>query len=126
MTRDIVYEEQNKSYREFYGDYGIKCKNYKLCETILPDWWHDCKGTYLCSNCDMLFGTWGQQTGKGVLDFEDNLECPICLEENQDCVSYPRCDHKVCISCYKKNFFVDEDKVEDQVCDLTQCCICRK
>tara|TARA_B100000683_G_scaffold201148_1_gene194443 strand:+ start:147 stop:527 length:381 start_codon:yes stop_codon:yes gene_type:complete len=126
MTRDTVYEEQNKSYDEFYEEYGIKCKNYKLCKAILPEWWYDCKGTYLCSDCDMLFGAWGQQTGKGVLDFEDNLECPICLKENQGCVSYPRCDHKVCIPCYKKSFFVDEDEVENQACDLTKCCICRK
>ncbi len=34
----------------------------------------------------MLFGTRGTNIGKGELEFEDNLECPICLEKRL-CVS---------------------------------------
>jgi hypothetical protein len=24
-----------------------QCKNYEICDTILPDWWYECKGSYL-------------------------------------------------------------------------------
>lgn len=58
MSRDITYEEQNKGYCEINGINGIKCKNYKLCKAILPDWWYECKNNYLCTNCHMIFGTW--------------------------------------------------------------------
>jgi len=44
----------------------------------------------------MLFGTWVKKIGKGILEFEDNLECPICLEK-QLCILYPRCSNKICI-----------------------------
>ena len=34
---------------------NVQNKN-EICEAILPIWWFDCKGNYLCTNCDMLFG----------------------------------------------------------------------
>ena len=82
MVRDIEYENNNNidfdsQYPEQDGG-GIKCKNFELCESVLPKWWFECKGNYLCSNCHMQFGTWGNQTGKGVLEINDNIECPIC------------------------------------------------
>ena len=80
---------------------GIKCKNYEVCEDVLPKWWYDCKGQYLCTNCDVQFGTWGVQTGKGELRIYNNLECPICLE-SEKCISQPFCDHTVCIQCFKR------------------------
>ena len=86
---------------------NIKCDNFELCETILPDWWFECKGTMLCLNCHCIFGTWGDKTGKGTLDFCDNLECPICLE-NTRCVSQPNCNHYTCIICFKRCYFNKE------------------
>lgn len=69
----------------------------------------------------------GENIGKGILDFEDNLECPICLEK-QLCVSYPRCSHKICIDCFKKCWY-DFDENNEQTYNsenLKKCCLCRK
>ena len=86
--KDTEYENNNIAYDYQYTkevDGGIKCKNYELCETVLPKWWFECKGNYLCTNCHMLFGTWGEShTGKGILEISDNLECPICLEKKNE------------------------------------------
>ena len=83
---------------------GIKCKNYEICEAVLPKWWFECKGSYLCTNCDMMFGTWGSgensHTGKGILEISDNIGCPICLETKRG-ISYPKCNHMACIECFK-------------------------
>lgn len=110
MKRDISYEINNIAYdwqntQEDGG--GIKCKNYELCECVLPQWWFDCKGKYLCTNCDMMFGTWGNQTGKGVLNTIDSIDCPICLEHKKG-ISYPRCNHMVCIDCFKRCMYGDD------------------
>lgn len=114
MVRDFDYENSNIGYDYQYTEEdggGIKCKNYIICESILPKWWFECKGTYLCSNCDMMFGTWSSgehiHIGKGILKISDNSECPICLEIKQ-CISYPRCDHSVCINCFRRCFFGDD------------------
>ena len=115
MSRDIEYEKQNIGYCDFNKKFGIKCKNYKLCKVILPEWWFNCKGCYLCTNCHMLFGTWGTQQyiGEGILDFQDNLQCPICLEIKL-CVTDPRCNHKICIDCFEKSNY-----------KKGKCCLCR-
>lgn len=113
MERDLNYENNNigfdYQYTEEVGG-GIKCKNYELCESVLPKWWFECKATYLCIGCQMMFGTWGKQTGKGILEISDNVECPICLEYKRG-ISYPRCNHMVCIKCFKRCMYV-EDKTE--------------
>ena len=85
----------------------IKCKNYELCNETLPDWWFSCKGSYLCTNCDMLFGTWGTKTGKGILNFTDNLECPVCLETKRS-IDQPNCEHTLCIKCFKRCYYGEE------------------
>ena len=58
MGRDFEYENNNICFdyqnpEEDGG--GIKCKNYELCEGVLPKWWFECKGNYLCTNCHMMF-----------------------------------------------------------------------
>ena len=109
MERDIEYESHNVGYDQQYPEEeggGIKCKNYEICETILPQWWFECKNNYLCTNCHMMFGTWGEHTGKGVLPISDNLFCPICLE-NKRGISQPNCDHTLCISCFKRCYCGD-------------------
>ena len=108
MERYFDYEDSN------IGDYvieeceGIKCKNYILCEEILPKWWFECKGHYLCTNCDRMFGTWNSgenaHIGRGNLEISNNLECPICLEIKK-CISQPRCEHIVCIDCFKRCYY---------------------
>jgi hypothetical protein len=93
-------------------DLNLKCDNFEVCEAILPDWWFECKGNYLCCNCHMMFGSWTERSGKehlgkGTLQFYDNLECPICLE-NTRCVSQPRCNHSVCVNCFKRCYYGKE------------------
>ena len=100
--KDIEYENNNIAYDYQNEEEGIKCKNYELCEAVLPKWWFDCKSNYLCTNCHMLFGTWGEShTGKGILRISNNLECPICLE-NKRGISQPNCEHTLCIDCFKR------------------------
>ena len=115
MERDFDYENNNIGYDWQYTEEdggGIKCKNYIICEAVLPKWWFDCKGCYLCNNCDMMFGTWSsgeyKQVGKGVLEMSNNLECPICLEI-KECISQPRCNHSLCIICFKRCYYGDEN-----------------
>ena len=60
----------------------------------------------------MMFGTWGsgenKHIGKGILKISNNLECPICLEI-KECISQPRCNHSLCISCFKRCYYGDEN-----------------
>lgn len=115
--KDTEYENNNIGFDIQYSEEdggGIKCKNYELCEEILPKWWFECKGNYLCTNCDMMFGTWSNEkanvhkTGKGVLDISDNTECPICLEKKRS-ISQPNCLHTLCIDCFKRCYYGGDD-----------------
>lgn len=119
MTRDLEYEKNNIGYDEQYPREtggGIKCKNYEICEEVLPSWWYECKGHYICTNCDMMFGTWtgknhitGElvyKTGKGILPIVDDTECPVCLERKRS-VTQPNCEHTVCIECFKRSYYGD-------------------
>jgi hypothetical protein len=111
VKRDIEYEHENITYDEQNTEEdggGIKCKNFEICQVVLPNWWWDCKACYICTGCDMSFGTWGTQRGKGILIFTDNLECPICLETARS-VSYPNCEHTLCIKCFKRCWYGDDD-----------------
>ena len=105
------YENENIGNDLQEKDVRIKCKNYQLCEAILPTWWFECKNNYLCTTCHLMFGTWGTppigNTGKGALDFVDNIECPVCFENKQG-VSHPNCDHFICIDCFKRCYYGDE------------------
>jgi len=117
MERDIDYENNNKAYDTMNmsgldeDGKGIKCKNYELCEAVLPTWWFDCKGNYLCSNCHMMFGTWGNEingnNGKGLLEIIDKIECPLCFETKKG-ISQPKCNHFVCIECFKRCYYGDK------------------
>ena len=120
MPRDFGYENNNIEYDYQYTEEdggGIKCKNYEICDTILPKWWFVCKGNYLCLNCHMMFGEWTEKGGikhygKGELEIADNIECPICLEIKRG-VSQPKCEHSVCINCFKRCYYGEEDEDND-------------
>ena len=111
MDRDFNYENNNIGYNDQYSDEdggGIKCKNYELCNAILPKDWFEYKANYLCTNCHMMFGTWGNSnTGKGELISNEIIECPICLEYDKS-ISYPNCNHCVCIKCFKRCYYGDD------------------
>jgi len=115
MVRDLEYEKNNTGYDEQYPQEtggGIKCKNYEICESILPSWWYDCKGHYICPNCDIMFGTWSCpkynvfKTGKGILPIVNDTECSICLERKRS-VTQPNCEHTLCIECLKRCYYGD-------------------
>jgi len=127
----MEYESNNVGFDEQYpGGGGIKCKNYELCEAVLPTWWWDCKNNYLCTNCHTLFGAWTastgeRHTGKGVLNVADNIDCPVCLQTKRG-ISYPRCDHMVCFDCFKQchGYDFDDEKIVDK--NLLLCPVCRQ
>ena len=108
MPRDLEYENANIGYdwqcTEEDGG-GIKCKNYELCDTILPKWWYDCKGTYLCSNCDMF--DWNE------LEFRDtNEDCVVCYCDNFREMKFPtNCGHWFCVEC-SRNILFDDDETK--------------
>lgn len=113
---DKEYEKNNIGYDAQYPEGGIKCRNYEVCNEILPDWWKNCKGKWLCTNCDMMFGSWSyknssgeniRKNGKGILNFRDDEDCVICLETKR-CVSQPNCDHFLCIDCFKRCYYGDD------------------
>jgi hypothetical protein len=115
--RDLDYESNNIAYDHQYPKEtggGIKCKNYDVCAAVLPVWWFECKGEWLCTGCDEQFGTWTysdgirtiKHTGKGILDTKENIECPICLECSKG-ISQPNCNHYICINCFKRCYYGD-------------------
>ena len=102
--RDLQYEQSNIEYDYQYPEGGIKCKNYDLCENILPlDWWKN-KATYLCISCD-IFG-WKE------LEFKECIEeCVVCNETGNKQVKFPaNCGHSFCVSCSKNILFWDETR----------------
>ena len=50
--RDLQYEQSSIGYDCQYPEGGIKCKNYELCENILPPDCFSLSGNYRCINCD--------------------------------------------------------------------------
>ena len=88
----------------------VKCPNYIMCGSANPQCILDCHNG-LCGTCDVMFGTW--QGGKGVLETEEGLECPICLD-TKTCISQPNCNHKICVDCFKRCYFGGEKPPEPQ------------
>lgn len=105
--RDLEYEKNNTIYDELRSELGIKCKNYEICENILPLWWWDCKNHYWCTECDIRFGTWGTgenaHFGRGELIISENIECPLCFEIKRG-ILQPRCEHVLCVDCFKRYY----------------------
>jgi len=109
MERDLEYEKNNIGYDHQYTEEdggGIKCNNYELCKVVLPNWWFDCKGKYICTICDTKFGK--------ILEMRDSAECSSCLEEKRSIVQ-PKCIHSLCIECFKRSWFGDESREEEPV-----------
>ena len=108
--RDLVYEKENKIMwlRDFDDTprESIKCKNYKLCKTPFWDNNYRNHSDYLCGGCRHNFG--GEPPSKGELDFKESISCPVCLEGDETGVSFPRCDHHICIKCMRKCFYRED------------------
>ena len=76
----------------------VKCHNFLVCDSIVPQWLLDCKrGT--CTTCAYTFGR--SPVYNGNLTFYDSVECPVCLEDKPG-VKQVNCDHTVCIDCFKR------------------------
>jgi hypothetical protein len=108
MNRDFEYEKKNIAFDEQYIEEeggGIKCKNYEVCNAVLPKWWFDCKSCYLCTNCDMMFGR--------NLTFKNANDCPICLEVKKG-LSQPNCDHFVCMDCFVRCYYGPPDEPQPE------------
>jgi hypothetical protein len=105
--RDLQYEEENVGYDCEYPEGGIKCKNYELCESLLPKWWFECKANYLCPYCDMhrFFG-W-----KELVFRDSDEECIVCNETGSKQVKFPaECGHWFCTTCTRNIIFIDETR----------------
>lgn len=75
----------------------IKCKNFHVCEEILPECYLKKGG--ICINCDIAFGLW--KSGKVVLKIQPIDECCVCLEV-KPLVELPKCAHTLCFSCFRE------------------------
>lgn len=102
--QDLQYEKDNIGIDQRTGEEGIKCKNYELCQHILPQMWFNIKGYYICMNCD-IFG-WKE------LKFREGIEeCIICNETGIKQVKFPtNCGHWFCVSCSRDILFWDETR----------------
>ena len=102
--RDLQYEQSSIGYDYQYPEGGIKCKNYELCETILPLDWFTIRGSYRCTNCDIV--------GWKELEFkESEEECMVCYETVNKQVKFPaNCGHWFCVSCSRNILFWDENR----------------
>ena len=109
IKKDLIYEENNREDSEFYeNSQGIKCKNYDLCNSILPPDYYELNSNYLCYICgDKYYIGFGWNE----LEFkESSEECIICNKINKQ-VKFPtNCGHWFCIVCSKNILFWDETR----------------
>lgn len=100
-------ETRVNPYNNKYID--IKCANFEVCDAWMGVECLSLKSGVLCTNCDILFSDWKNGNyGKGVLNFKNNIECPICIETKK-CVKYLNCDHYICVDDFKRCFYGDKD-----------------
>ena len=107
MSRDLEYENQNTTTDHQYEN-GIKCKNYELCQNVLPPDHFIHYGNYLCMHCDnssLGFG-WNE------LEFRDAEEdCCVCMNTDNKQVKFPtNCGHWFCVSCSRNILYWDESR----------------
>lgn len=80
MVRDLQYEQLNTIYDEDYKRNDIKCKNYELCQHILPPEHYENLANYLCMTC----GDWFKVSGFGWNELEFRVgeeECVVCMKQ---------------------------------------------
>jgi hypothetical protein len=83
---------------------GLTCKNYKLCERVLPPDCLDCIDTRICRSC-VVFG-WNE------LQFTKRSEtCTVCNEPGHDQVKFPEHDNDWhCVSCTRRILFWNQNR----------------
>jgi hypothetical protein len=93
----------------------VKCPNFLLCESYeLQDVLDDNNG--LCLYCCVM---------NDKLEFELEKNCILCLENNKIGICFDKkCDHHICIECYKKKYMFGNDEDENNI--FKKCAICNK
>ena len=80
----------------------LSCANAIICDNKQERHLFGHHGHLLCLDCKTNFGHEENQKGKlPTKEFCDE-RCPICLEAYGPLVSYSRCDHYVCVDCFKQ------------------------
>jgi hypothetical protein len=106
-TRDLIYEQNNIGYDEQYTEEtggGVKCKNYLLCNRVLPFDWFDHYGNYLCMSCDMF--EWNE------LEFRNtDSDCVVFYTHCDIEMKFPtNCNHWFWVDCCRNILFWDETR----------------
>lgn len=106
----------------------LKCSNHIICNNTVD------KDTILCSDCEMLFGTW--RGYKGILPTKKDCLCTVCSKKDL-CLSRPDCDHFICSKCFtilyyscKKEFLIEDDNLSlsEKLLlqnNLKKCAVCK-
>lgn len=100
LNDNIEIEDEFNNKNNIYE--FIKCKNYDVCNTMLPKIWYEYNNIEICYKCNCLFGNW--RGGKNILNQLNIIKCPICLEYKKG-ISQPRCEHYLCIDCIKRCYY---------------------
>jgi hypothetical protein len=102
----------------------VKCLNYEVCggtsECELEDDEKIEDVRCFCENCEIHHDEWGGDSFD-ELKFINNINCCVCMEEDQRGVIYPKCSHYVCIKCYKeiwKSVFDPESYELEETIDM--------
>jgi hypothetical protein len=77
---------------------AIPCANNIVCDKLMPKYLLD-EFDQLCTVCYNAFGK--HVGGNGRLEKKEIDECPICYDENVFGISNPKCNHFMCINCFK-------------------------
>jgi hypothetical protein len=110
--RDLQYEQENIGYDWQYPTGGIKCKNYELCDSVLPTDHYEHHANYLCMGCGSWFPKKYGGHGWNELEFRQSAEeCAVCHETCERQLKFPaNCGHWFCISCSKEILFWQESR----------------
>lgn len=100
IPRDEEYEITNLTLDPDYPillGLGIKCKNFAVCEEMLPEYWHGVKGHYICTLCASMFGA-------VELEIRDSVMCSMC-DQTTLCAFQPYCRHPMCVECFRGCYY---------------------
>jgi len=98
----------------------IRCGNFEICDSKLPQWVMNCTDRSVCKTCDIIFG--GKLKRKETNSNSIVLDCPVCYGDDiKNLFKLPNCTHFYCAKCIIKMFFKDDegDKGADK------CPLCR-
>ena len=89
----------------------IKCPNYLFCNSLCPQWYLYCHKGF-CVNCAICYGK--------LLNTMDNVKCTFCTKKNTLGVQNPKCDHYLCVDCFKRLYYGPDDDELLQLCGFNE------